>query len=137
MRINPALLAHPISCLKQLQVCHKWIFFFFLCLFVFSRAASEVCGGSQARSLTRATATATWDPSHVCELHHSSRQHRILNPLSRAGVELTTSWFLVRFINHWATTGTSTSKFSVTNLCDSSDKIYFLKINYFFLLTMP
>ena len=30
------------------------------------------------------TATATPDPSHVCELHHSSRQHRILNPLSGA-----------------------------------------------------
>ena len=29
-------------------------------------------------------ATATWDPSHVCELHHSSRQHQILNPLSEA-----------------------------------------------------
>jgi len=31
-----------------------------------------------------ATATATWVPSHVCDLHHSSRQHRILNPLSEA-----------------------------------------------------
>ena len=24
------------------------------------------------------------DPSHICDLHHSSRQHRILNPLSGA-----------------------------------------------------
>ena len=30
------------------------------------------------------TATATWDPSHVCDLHHSSLQHQILNPLSEA-----------------------------------------------------
>ena len=30
------------------------------------------------------TATATWDPSHGCSLHHSSRQHSILNPLSEA-----------------------------------------------------
>ena len=30
------------------------------------------------------TATATWDLSHICNLHHSSQQHRILNPLSRA-----------------------------------------------------
>ena len=29
------------------------------------------------------TATATRDPSRVCGLHHSSWQHRILNPLSR------------------------------------------------------
>ena len=30
------------------------------------------------------TATAMWDPSHVCNLHHSSQQRRILNPLSKA-----------------------------------------------------
>ena len=30
------------------------------------------------------TATAMWDPSHICDLHHSSRQCRILNPLSEA-----------------------------------------------------
>ena len=27
------------------------------------------------------TATATWNPSHVCDLHHSSQQRWILNPL--------------------------------------------------------
>ena len=31
-----------------------------------------------------ATATAMQDPSHVCDLHHSSRQRWILNPLSGA-----------------------------------------------------
>ena len=30
------------------------------------------------------TATATQDPSPICDLHHSSRQHQILNPLSKA-----------------------------------------------------
>ena len=30
------------------------------------------------------TATATRDPSCVCDLHHSSWQRRILNPLSKA-----------------------------------------------------
>ena len=30
------------------------------------------------------TAPATWDPSHVCNLHHSSWQRWILNPLSKA-----------------------------------------------------
>ena len=30
------------------------------------------------------TATATPDPSFVCDLHHSSWQHWILNPLSKA-----------------------------------------------------
>ena len=30
------------------------------------------------------TATAPQDPSHICELHHSSRQRWILNPLREA-----------------------------------------------------
>ena len=34
--------------------------------------------------LVYATDTATWDPSHVCDLHHSSRQRQVLNPLSKA-----------------------------------------------------
>ena len=34
--------------------------------------------------LVYATATATWDLSCVCDLHHSSWQHWILNPLSEA-----------------------------------------------------
>ena len=34
--------------------------------------------------LAYTTATATEDLSHVCDLHHSSRQHQILNPLSEA-----------------------------------------------------
>ena len=31
------------------------------------------------------TATAVWDPSRICNLHHGSQQCRILNPLSKAG----------------------------------------------------
>ena len=56
--------------------------------------------------LAYATATATWDLSHVCDLHHSSQQCWILNPLSevrdRTCVLMNTS--RVRY--HWATTGT-------------------------------
>ena len=33
---------------------------------------------------TYTTATATWDLSHICDLHHSSWQYQILNPLSKA-----------------------------------------------------
>ena len=39
---------------------------------------------SQLFLLSYTTATAAPDPSSVCDLHHSSRQHRILNPLSEA-----------------------------------------------------
>ena len=47
-------------------------------------------GSSQARGLMElellpyATATATSDPSLICDLHHSSQQCQILNPLSKA-----------------------------------------------------
>ena len=46
------------------------------------------------------------DPSHVCNLHYSSWQQWILNLLSEARIEPATSWFLVRFGNHWAMMGT-------------------------------
>ena len=48
--------------------------------------------------LAYATATATRDPSHICNLHHSSWQRQILNPLSKARdqaqVLMDTSWFI-------------------------------------------
>ena len=36
------------------------------------------------REVPRLGATATWDPSHVQDPHHSSRQHQIHNPLREA-----------------------------------------------------
>ena len=39
---------------------------------------------SELYPLATATATAMWDPSHVCDLHHSSQQRQIPNPLSEA-----------------------------------------------------
>ena len=61
---------------------------FYLCLF---RAATRAHGGSQAQgrivaavTVLTATASATPDPSCVCDLHHTSRQRQILNPLSEA-----------------------------------------------------
>ena len=47
----------------------------------------------------RATATAMRDLSPVWDLHNSSRQCQILNPLSKAEVQPATSWFLVGFIS--------------------------------------
>ena len=65
-------------------------YLFIYCLFVFLGPYHMAYGGSQASSLIGAVAlayakaTATQDPSHVCDLHHSSRQGQILNPLSEA-----------------------------------------------------
>ena len=39
---------------------------------------------SELQPLAFTTATAMRDPSRICHLHHSSRQHWILNPLSKA-----------------------------------------------------
>ena len=44
------------------------------------------------------TATAMRDPSHVCNLHHSSRQNAgSLTHCVRPGIELASSWILVGF----------------------------------------
>ena len=51
------------------------------------------------------TATATQDPTHVCDLHHSSWQCWILTQWARPGIKPTTSWMLVRFLTRWAMTG--------------------------------
>ena len=80
-----------------MKILIQHIFFFggvfFFCLF---RATPAAYGGSQARGLIGATASglcqshsnaraiATPDPSHVCDQHHGSWQHWILNPLSEA-----------------------------------------------------
>ena len=64
-------------------------FCLFVCLLLF-RAAPATCGSSQARGQIRAVA-ASLHHSHsntamvVCDLHHSSRQCWIPDPLSKAG----------------------------------------------------
>ena len=54
------------------------------------RAVPVACGSSQARGrmelqlLAYTTATATQDPSCICDLYHSSQQCQIPDPLSKA-----------------------------------------------------
>ena len=50
--------------------------------------------------------TATRDPSHVCDLHHSSRQRQILNPPSKARDWTPVLMDAGPVHYHWATTGT-------------------------------
>ena len=66
---------------------------------------------SELYQLAYAMATAIRDPSRVCDLHHSSPQCQILNPLSKIRNRPATSRFLVGFVNHWATMGTLASEF--------------------------
>ena len=70
-------------------LCHldPYPYFFFLAFFF--RAAPSAYFTSWARGQIGATvaslhhSTAMWDPSHVYDLHHSSWQHWILDPLSK------------------------------------------------------
>ena len=39
---------------------------------------------SELQLLAYTTSTATWNPSRICDLHHSSQQYQILNPLIEA-----------------------------------------------------
>ena len=80
------------------SISHKHFFFFF-------RAAPTAYGCSQAKCWIRAEAAGLCH-SHsndrsepVCDLHHSSQQCRILNPLSEARIKPATSWFLVGFVS--------------------------------------
>ena len=66
------------------------------------------------------TATATRDPSHVCGLHHSNA--RSLTHWVRPGIEPVSSWMLVGFINHWATTGTPSLRTEERALWGGSNK---------------
>ena len=82
---------HPSSNISTYNFFFSMYLFIylFICLFAFSKAASMAYGDSQARGLIGAIATGLGhshsnersEPS--CDLHHSSRQRRILNLLSK------------------------------------------------------
>ena len=82
---------------------------FILFLYFLFRAILVAYGSSQVRGQTgtaHTTATAIPDPSHICNLSCSLWQCQILNPLSEARDQLTSSWILVSFVTHRATMGT-------------------------------
>ena len=62
-------------------------FFFFLGLHLWHMKVLKLGVKSELQLLAYATTTAIAmpDPSCICDLHHSSLQHQILNPLSKAG----------------------------------------------------
>ena len=63
------------------------IFFFFFVILgphLWHMEVLRLAAESKLQLLAYAIATATWDLSGVCDLHHSSQQCQILNPLSEA-----------------------------------------------------
>ena len=82
------------------------LFFFFLVFLGLHLQHMEVPRlGVQSELQLLAYATATFDPSHVRDLHHSSWQCRILNWLSKTRNQTR----ILMDANHWATTGTPLS----------------------------
>ena len=73
-----------------------YFLFFFLGLHPLYMEVPRLEVKTELQLLAYTIATATRDPSHVCDLHHSSRQHQILSPLSEARegtrVLMDTSW---------------------------------------------
>ena len=63
----------------------------------FFRVILVAHGGSQARGRIGAT---------TASLHHSHSNTGSLTHWVRPGIKPVSSWMLVRFVNHWATTGT-------------------------------
>ena len=105
-------LCSPIQHLEK----EVWLWLFFFPLFLGPHpwhlevprlgVESELCLPAYA------TATATWDSSHVCNLLHSSQECWILKLLSEARIKLACSWILVGFVNCWATKGSPDYNFS-------------------------
>ena len=99
-----------------------YVFFFFLfcllfisCLFVFLPFLGQLLQHMEVLRLgveselqlpAHATAKALPVLIHICDLHNSSQQHGILNPLSEARDRTRILWILVGFINCRATMGT-------------------------------
>ena len=75
-----------------------------------------------------ATATAMPDPSHICDLHHSSWQYRILNPLSEARDRTRILVILSRICFSCTTTGTPTRTVLIRNRKSLKNNIR--EINY-------
>ena len=59
-------------------------FFCFLWLHMWHMEVPRLGVESELQLLAYTTATATQDPICICDPHHSSRQHQILNPLIEA-----------------------------------------------------
>jgi len=72
-----------ISTVQQSDTC-IYSFLSFLGLLPWHMEVPRLGVQSELQPLTYATATATPDPSFVCDLHHSSQQRRTLNSPSKA-----------------------------------------------------
>ena len=86
-----------------------FLFFFFLVflgLHLWDMEVPRLGFESELWPLAYATTTAKPDRSCVYDLHHSSRQHQILNPLNKARYWICILMDPSQICFHWATMGT-------------------------------
>ena len=83
-----------------------FFFFGFLGLHLWNMEAPRLGVKSELRLPAYATATSTWETKSICNLHHSSGQCWILNPLSKDRDRIHILMDTSRVLYHWATTGT-------------------------------
>ena len=90
----------------------------------------EVLGlGAESEVLAYTTATATWDPSHICNLRHSLWQLRTLNPVSEAKDQTCTLMDTSRVLNLLSHNGNSLFVFLMkllNILKENMDECYYL-----------
>ena len=81
-------LMFPWESFKQSIWCKiksdDWLFFFFLRLHLWHMEVPTIGSESELQVPAYTTTIATPYPGHVCNLHHSSQQCQILNPLNEA-----------------------------------------------------
>ena len=78
--------------------CHPYHFFFKATPAAYMEVPSLRIE-SELQLPAYSTATVTRGLSHICDLHHSSRQCRSPTHWARPGIEPTSSWILVRFVS--------------------------------------
>ena len=99
----------PSECLWRnvyLGILPIFHFFFFLELHSWHMEVPRLGVKSELQLLAYATVTATQESSCICDYTTAQGNARSLTHPARPGIEPTSLWILVGFINHWAMMGT-------------------------------
>ena len=92
-------LRRPWSCHDAYKACFVYLFIYlFIYLLLGPHPQHMEVPRLGVESKLQLPTTATPEASSVCNLHHSSWPHWILNELSKPEIETASSWILVRFV---------------------------------------
>ena len=99
--------AWPSSTHTSWHELMEHLFFCFLGLHLRHMEAPKLGVESELQLPAYTRVTATPDPNHVCDLHHSSRNARSLTHWAKPGIKPETSWFIVVICFYCTTMGTA------------------------------